>query len=234
MKLKEYYFTEYYHQYITIEADVLTDLLKDNIKVTEKDCYALCSSYIASDGLLEFNVLAIGSSWEHCTKGLRYKRMLGTFTMEDVYDLEARIALPTYEMIKKNTPFIEEMDKDVDDDLLRIREDSRLDPVRDIIYPDDVLVGVIIGNQIFEFDMEIKGINGPFLTGILNEEPEMDIGLHIDDPMWALPYVIQGDCRLFALFAGDHLSEDEKRTRDEIIRYTESFGLNFHGISLKN
>ena len=69
MLLREYKFTDYYHQFVTIEVDELTDSLKDNIKVTNEDCYALCSSYCGRDGLLEFNVLAIGPSWEKCTKG---------------------------------------------------------------------------------------------------------------------------------------------------------------------
>jgi hypothetical protein len=33
VKLEEYRFTEYYHQYITIEADVLTDQLSDAFDV---------------------------------------------------------------------------------------------------------------------------------------------------------------------------------------------------------
>ena len=51
MLVEELKFTEYYHQFITIEVDELTELLKDNIKVEEEDCYALCSSYCNKDGL---------------------------------------------------------------------------------------------------------------------------------------------------------------------------------------
>ena len=234
MRIADYAFTEYYHQYITIEADDLTDNLKDAVNVTERDCYALCSSYCAQDGGLMFNVLSIGSSWEKCTKGLRKKAMLGSFMMEDVFEKEARLVDPDLRMIEKNEPFLEKMDAMFEDDLLKTRLDPRLDPLRDPVYPDYVLAGIVSDNTLMEYDMCITGVKGPFLTGTLEQEPETDIGIHQDCPLFALPYVYEGNCRLFVLFAGEELSEYEQTVMDRIITETDKAGLNFSGLSIKS
>ena len=234
MKLSEFAFTEYYHGYLTIEADDLTEKLKDRIRVTEKDCYALCSSYIAEDGFLMFNVLSIGSSWEKCTKGLRKNDMLGYFSIEEVCEKEARLVEPDLRMIEKNRPFMELADQPFDDDLLRTRLDTRLDPLRDLFYPDIVLAGIICDNVLMEYDMCITGIKGPFLAGTLEQEPQSDIGIHLDSPLYALPYVYEGTCRLFVLFAGDQLSEDDQKAMNMIITEMDRAGVDFNGLSIKN
>lgn len=234
MLLQEYKFTDYYHQFVTLEVDELTDLLKDNIKVNDDDCYALCSSYCGRDGLLEFNVLAIGPSWEKCTKGLRLNKMLGIFTIDQVLNVEARIAEPSVRMIEKNTKFIKEMDEGWSDEILETRLDERLDDIRDIFYPDVVYTGIIINNYIMEYPMRITGIKGPFLVGCLDEEPDDKTGLHFDDPIYALPYLQEDTCRLFALFAGDNLSDDEIKIRDKIIDEMNKYGISFNGISIRS
>ncbi len=234
MRLEEYRFTEYYHQYITIEADVLTDQLSDHFDVHEDDCFALCSCYCAPDGLLEFNVLSIGPSWETCTRGLETQEMLGIFTIDQVFDKEARIAEPSFAMIAKNVPFMEEIDKDYDEDFLNTRFDQRLDNMRDLAYPDIVLTGIIVEQSLAEYEMRITGVKGPFLTGTLEEEPEEDIGIHIDDPLWALPYLYDGECHLYAMYAGENLSDDEMNRRDQIIQEMNRYGITFNGISLRN
>ena len=58
MKVAELNFTVMYQKYITIEADDLTELLKDKIEVHQDDCYAVCSAYCTEDGMLMFNVLS--------------------------------------------------------------------------------------------------------------------------------------------------------------------------------
>lgn len=234
MRLGEIRLNDYYHQYITIEADDLTDLLKDEISVKEEDCFALCSSYCGRDGLLEFNVLSIGDSWENCTKGLRLNKMLGIFTIDQVFDCEARLVEPNARMIKKNAPFLEMVDDGWDEDILSTRLDSRLDDLRDPFYPDVVMTGIILENQIMEYMMRITGVKGPFLVGKLEEEPNEDIGLHYDDSIFALAYVTGQECRLFALFAGENLSEDEIAVRDRIIQEMDKIGIRFNGVSLKN
>ena len=40
MKIRDYLFHAYYHQFLTIEADELTDKLKNRIAIHEDDCYA--------------------------------------------------------------------------------------------------------------------------------------------------------------------------------------------------
>ena len=45
MKVAELNFTVMYQKYITIEADDLTELLKDKIEVHQDDCYAVLSRH---------------------------------------------------------------------------------------------------------------------------------------------------------------------------------------------
>ncbi len=234
MKVEEYRFTDYYHQYMTIEADDLTDLLKDQIEIHDDDCFALCSSYCARDGLLEFNVLSVGSSWENCTRGLDDEKMLGIFSIDQVIGREARIAESSLEMRQKNEPWLERRDYGIDEDLLKTRLDPRLDGLRDVYYPDIVLTGIVADHVVHEYDMRITGVKGPFLTGTIEEEPEEDIGIHFDDPVWALPYLNNGECRLFALFAGENLSEDQKAARDRIIHEMGKAGISFSGFSIRS
>lgn len=234
MRVEELKFTDYYQKYLIIEADNLTDYLKESIDVKEEDCFALCSCYCAKDGLLEFNVLAIGPSWKDCKKGLRKNHMLGVFTIDQVFDLEAKIVEPTYSMMKKNAPWIEKMDEDWDEDILKTRKDPRLDHLRDIFYPDLVFAGIIINRTIMEYGMRITGVKGPFLVGVLEEEPTSDIGLHFGDSIWALPYAYDESPRLFALFAGDDLSQDEIEIRDRIVQEMSKMGISFTGLDLKS
>lgn len=234
MRLEEYRLTEYYHQYITIEADVLTDLLADQYDVHEEDCFALCSSYCASDGLLEFNVLSIGPDWETCTRGLETEDMLGYFTIDEVYDKEARIVEPDFAMIAKNVPFLEKMDQGHDEDFLKTRLDPRLDDLRDTAYPDIILCGMLVNQIIQEFEARIIGVNGPFLVVSLEEEPQVDVGIHVDEPLWALPYVYEGSVHLYAMYAGENLSKEEIRERDRLIQETGRYGFTFNGIKLRS
>lgn len=234
MLVEEYAFTEYYHKYVTIEADELTEELNDVIKINEQDCYTLCSSYCNEEGLLCFNVLSVGKDWEHCTRGLRYKKMLGTFTIDQVQDKEMRIVEPDYSMIHKNQKFLEEMDEGLDEDFLKTRLDQRLDNIRDLYYPDAIWVGVIVGNSLYEYTMKITGIEGPFLVGEMFEEPVQTIDLHVGEKLYALPYLTNEGVRMFALFGGDHMDPESKKAMDQILKETSDFGIDFNGISLKS
>lgn len=95
MKVAELNFTVMYQKYITIEADDLTELLKDKIEVHQDDCYAVCSAYCTEDGMLMFNVLSIGNSWETCLRGMDDPEMLGFYTMEQVCNREVRVVNET-------------------------------------------------------------------------------------------------------------------------------------------
>lgn len=234
MRLDEYRLTEYYHQYITIEADDATELLRDTIEVSEDDCFALCSSYIGKEGLLEFNVLSIGPAWETCLKGLDREEMLGILPIHTVFDKEARLVEPDFAMIEKNAPFIALKDEGLDEDFLNTRLDPRLDHLRDLFYPDIVLAGILHDGTLTEYDFCITGVNGPFLTGTLDQEPEEDIGIYLDDPIWALPYINNDELHLFAMFAGSNLSENDINARDRIISDLSAYGITFSGFSLRN
>ena len=91
MKIREYLFHAYYHQFLTIEADELTDKLKNRIAIHEDDCYAICTAYCAEDGAVHFAVLSVGPSWDYCTRGLEKDEIYGIFTMEEVAECEARL-----------------------------------------------------------------------------------------------------------------------------------------------
>ena len=62
MKVSELQFREYYHRYMILEADVLTDKLKDTIPVKEEDCYVLVTAYAKQAEKVSFPVLSLGSS----------------------------------------------------------------------------------------------------------------------------------------------------------------------------
>ncbi len=234
MKLSEYCFSEYYHQYLTIEADALTDICKDAIEVSEDDCYALCSAFVGYDGMTMFRILSIGPTWDECTKGIEDPAMLGVFAMDEVEECEARMVEPDYEMIEKNRPYLEIDEDTTTVDQEEIRTDHRLDDIRDPWYPDRIVCGIIAENALREYAMLAEKIKGPFLIGTLDEEPEIEIGVHMDDQIYALPYVLNGDFRVFALFAGREMNEMQKTAIDHILSETEKFGINFSGISMKN
>ncbi len=116
MRLAEMFFTDWYHKYVTIEVDDLTELLKDSIKIHDDDCYALCSSYCNAEGFVLLNVLAVGSSWEKCNRGLKSKKMLGTFSIDMVLNSETRLVEPDQDMMYKNEDFLKRMDEDTDEE----------------------------------------------------------------------------------------------------------------------
>lgn len=234
MKLAEMYFTDWYHKYVTIEVDDLTELLKDSITVHDDDCYALCSSYCNAEGFVLLNVLAIGKSWEKCSRGLKSKKMLGTFSIDMVLQSEARLAEPDQDMMYKNEDFLKMMDEDVDEDVLKSRLDPRLDLLRDPFYPDVVMTGLLQDGGVSEYAMRITGVKGVFLTGKMAEETPAETGVHIDDDVYALLYLNGSEYRLFALFAGNQLNEDEQDVMNRIIQETNKLGLDFNGISMKS
>ncbi len=217
MKLVEYGFTDYYHKYIIFEADDITEYTKGKIRVTEKDCYMLCSCFIDQDGLLSFNVLSIGSSYESCKKGLKKPEMLAVFGPDFVMDLECKIIEPTLEMMQKNNVYIEIMEQYADEDLMATRFDDRLDEVRDVFFPDVVAVGILTKQNFGELEMQITGINGPFLEGNLINVPEDAEGVQEGDLVRALPYYI--DCpRLIGVFVGKKLSKADQKQYKKLMK----------------
>ena len=234
MRLAEMFFTDWYHKYVTIEVDDLTELLKDSIKIHDDDCYALCSSYCNAEGFVLLNVLAVGSSWEKCNRGLKSKKMLGTFSIDMVLTSETRLVEPDQDMMYKNEDFLKRMDEDTDEDVLRSRLDPRLDQLRDPFYPDIVMTGLVHGDGLAEYTMHITGVKGLFLTGTIAEEPPAETGVHKGDNVYALLYLNGNEYRLFALFAGNKLNEDEQDVMNQIMKETVKLGLDFNGISMKS
>ena len=79
MRLEEYGFRDYYHSYMILEADSLTEQLKNVLPIRDEDCFVLCSCYVAENRRLTFNVLAVGDAADHCRRGLRRRAMLGLY-----------------------------------------------------------------------------------------------------------------------------------------------------------
>ncbi len=234
MRLAEHSFHEYYHHYMVFEADALTERLKEKIPVTADDCFALCTNGVEKGGRLRFPVLSIGSSWDLYAKGLHHKQMLGTFEAEEVMGLDLKILpQPSFEMVQKGSRYFEEQETWADDELLRTRQDTRLDAVRFLAYPDIVLIGFMTDQSIQEYPVQMRDFNGPFAEGRLTVQPDLE-GLHENDLVRALPYSIAGQVRLLAVFTGDHLSSEEEKAYQDLLQggAREGFGFSVH--SLKN
>ena len=236
MKVSEYRFTEYYHQYITIEADDLTELCKPQVEVTEEDCYALCSSWIDAFGTLHFNVLAIGPNYETCTKGLDKNEMLADFTIEQVAQCEARVAIKSYAMEEKNEPFLEEKDRGVNEDVLTSRGDGRLDDIRDVYYPDIVTFVEVDDRHVTDYQtMRIVGFRGPFLVGnrlLPDEEGELDDS---NIYVYTVPCTLDtGDFCLAMICDTDKISSKDKEHLEHLIKDAEQKGLDFTGLHVLN
>ena len=114
---------------------------------------------------------------KHVLEEWMIHEMLGFFTMEQVFDREVRVVKETVQMVKKNASWIEKTETR-DEDLRRLRKDERLDALRDLFYPDNVLAGVMHGSVIHEITVRLTGIHGPFVVGEVDEEPSQEIGLH--------------------------------------------------------
>jgi hypothetical protein len=233
MKLLEMPFTTYYHKFVVIEADVLTERCSAVLKVKETDCYALCSSYCSKAGELCFHILSIGSDWNDCSRGLRYKKMLGEFAMHEVIDCEARVAEDQDAYLHKNDPYQEKEDDETDDGVLKCRLDARLDDIRDPYRPDAVEVGILDENSLYTYHMRITGVKGLFAVGILLETPE-DKSIDAGEKIYALAYSGSTGNHLLAVFAGDKFTDDEQKVMDYLLKMSDKMGLDFNGVSIKN
>ena len=225
-------FNEYYHQFMTFEADALTEKCADRLSVSTDDCYALCSSWINDEGEIMFNVLSIGPTWETCTKGLDLPEMLASFTMEEVMDCQVRIVIPDFEMMQKNASFLEHVEHETDEELIELRQDDRLDDLRDRIYPDLVELTYFNHGQIQLCLMKLRDVQGPFICGEIVEPEETD--LPIGEKTYALPYIGPDGIGLLRVYGDDTMDEDEHEMLHEIIHTAEEYGFGFDGYRLKN
>ncbi|MBR3358697.1 MAG: hypothetical protein IKG46_12840 [Solobacterium sp.] len=208
MKLNEYYFSEYYHQFLTIEADVLTDRFSDRIEVTEEDCYALCSGFVNEEGMAAFAVLSIGPSWEHCTKGLEQEDMLGFLTMEEVEEKEARLVEADLDMVEKNDLFLESAEPDVDETLYDLRLNGILDGMRDILYPDVVPAQMLSWDGFETYAVELQGMQAQFVYGTVEESLDEGDTLAEGDTVWMVPASIEEDPALIIVYSGEHMTDE--------------------------
>lgn len=227
MKIVDLNFSEYYHNYMVFEADALTDGLKDQIDITIDDCFALCSSYVNEAGVLNFQVLAVGDAWNHCLKGLRRNAMLGVFSVDDIFDCELQFIEPTMRMKEKNERWLEEKENMIDEDIRMLRYDTRLDGVRGLYHPDIVKVGILKGQYLYEYYMQIKGMKGPFIEGNFVFVPSHSKDVKENEAVRALPIFVNEGYHLVAVFIGDHISAEEEKRMEEILQegIEDEFGI---------
>lgn len=234
MLITDYGFTEYYRKYVTFEADDLTEKCRGKISVETDDCYALCSCWIDEEGYLMFNVLSIGPTWETCTKGLEMDEMLAQFTVEEIAECPARIVIPDFAMIRKNAPFMQEKDRDIDEDTAALREDERMDPLRDIYMPDIVEVTCFSDNTMFTCAMRLMEISGPFIVGEIVDAPDEETEVNVGEKTYTLPGIGPDGIVLIRLYGEDSIDEDEQELIAELIRTADQIGIGFDGYHMKN
>lgn len=235
MLLKQLLFHEYYQKYLIIEADFLTEKLGRLIRVEEDDCFVLCSSCINNNGVLLFLALAIGNSYETCTKGLDEPYMFGYYFYEEVENLECRVITPTLKMLKKASPLLAYYDGFADGELKLTRKHKVLDPIRSCNFPDIVKASVLTSKGIVECNMLLKMFNGPFIEGKYIKDPRIEIeGLKPNETLRALPYKMNGYSKLIVILAGDDLSSEEMENYIDMIQQGSKIGLGFAKDCIKN
>lgn len=220
-------FRDYYHQYAVFEADALTERLGNSLRISEDDCFVLCSSFVARTGELMFNVLSVGEGWENCERGLARKQMLGSYIPLELADAEVKLIRPSRKMIQKNLNWINHVESWAGEDLLETRRDKRLDDIRDNCYPDHVKVGVVSDRGIHEYEMRVLGFNGPFIEGRLIALKKNEGSLRDEELVRALPYMMDGEYRLLAVFVGDHLSQEQKKQFQDLVAEGNKIGFGF-------
>ena len=232
MRIIDYPFHQYYHQFMIIEADDLTEQLKAEIAVTQSDCYVLSSAYCDGEGSVRFNVLSLGSDWQNCYRGLRRKAMLGSYAMEEVAERQARpVAVPTAAMIRKNACFLKDAEKNVDEDVRWLRKDERLDALRVPGYADILIADFLLQDELVPAEICATGIEGPFLTGVLAEEFR---GHPLFETLKCLPYMLQNEFRLLVVQAGNRLSRQDKERIEKIRAFYDSAGVDFGGMNIRS
>ncbi len=231
MKVIEYRFNEYYHGLLTIEADDLTESLKESVSVKERDCYALCTSYCGESGEILFAVLAIGPTWENCSKGLKKKQMLGIWSMDEVCEKTARIVEPDFTMMEKRDRFLDSLVEQEDDDIEFLRTDYKLDDLRNPFYPDIVTAVIPSQDGFAQCDVALTGVDGPFLKGVLCEEVDEH---ELYDEVKALPFFHGEDMYLMGLFIGEDLPEDAQKMLQKIEQLSEDYGVSYRGEILRS
>ena len=232
MYITDLSFNEYYRQYMTFEADALTEKCAGKIDVNMDDCYALCASWINPDGEIVFNVLSIGPTWDTCTRGLEADEMLACFTVEDVIDCEVRIVIPDFEIMKKNAPYLEREEKETDEELIELRQDERLDDLRDMIFPDIVEITYLLNGQIQFCQMKLCEVRGPFIYGEIIDPQQTN--LSEGEKTYVLPYIGPQGPGLLRIYGDDSMNEDEHEMLQEIIQKAEEIGLGFDGYRIKS
>ena len=151
-----------------------------------------------------------------------------------VQECEVQFIEPDLTMARKNAPWQKQQEAWADAELWFTRMDPRLDAVRDPVYPDTVMTGVLTTAGIQEYPMNLVSFNGPFAEGRLAEEPDAVQGLHKGELFRALPYHTGKETRLLTVFAGSMLSQEDEEALKELIRTGDEAGFGFSIPTLKN
>ena len=234
MRVKELAFHEYYHKYLILEADMLTEKLKDAVSVKEDDCFALVTAYVHVSGELRFPVLSLGNAYDHCTKGLRRRTVLGEYTYDEVSELPCRIITPDLRVRAKGEAFLAAAECDLSEDLKLTRYDVRLDGIRTDGYPDLLRFGILTNRGIHVSRMNISGYEGLLITGTLAAEPEAEIGIHAGDRVWTMPFFVGEQYRLLMVLAGNELTDEQLAALNEIKEKGNVTGLGLAALTVRN
>lgn len=224
MRLNERYFNEYYERYIVLELDDLTEMCKAYVDVTQDDCYGLCAPKIHDDGIMYFEILAIGSTFDTCTKGLELDEILGEVQYEDVMECESWV-VPTQQR------YLEKLDVTLlttTEDQQELRLDARLDHLRDLQYPDTVYVHTLHAHD-ERIPMELKRVHGPFLIVAMPYQDET-LGIDQGEELYVLPFDLDGEMELMALFAKKQLTKESQEVIESLVLETDKIGFDFFGL----
>ena len=229
MRLEEYGFSALYHGFVTIDAGEKVKKLSGAVKINEKDRYVLCGCHVNEEGMAVLHALAVGPDYEHCTRGLGRNQILGLYPMSEVYDCEARVAEPDSDMVRKDELFRKNIS--VNEDMEQLRLDERLDPFRDVFYPDEVSVQMPLGEVFEETDVRLTGIRGPLATGVNLLSLH---GCEEGETVLCAPFYTPEGMVLCAMAAGGNLSEMQEALLNEMIVKSEEAGVDFSGFVLRS
>ena len=223
MKLKEIGFSEYYHGYLVIEADELTESLQ-MIHIHDDDCYTLCSCYVNDDGASRFNVLGVSRYSDRDFRGLHFVKMLGEYSYEEVAEREAFIVEePEAAAVKKNERYLFAIEQQVSAELYDTRNDARLDHLRQGGFPDTVTVSMATERLFVESPMKIVGIHGPCL-----------VGEFMTHKVLAMPALYGNQLILLAVTTEEDLQREDNRHWRQLIDYMDQHGMRFTGPNMRS
>lgn len=174
---------DYLEKYLVFEVDFLTDDVKNKVDVGLEDCYMLCYSFCDAHGRIEFMVLSIGDSVDHCVKGLNIPGPLKTYSYDEIMRFPFEEIVPTCEMVEKCEKLLNLKDPLMASDKLRkIRNIDVLDEFRDVNYPDIVRAYILAEDRMIEAKVRLKTIDkhGMIVGRVIESKGEVEKHMRVN------------------------------------------------------